>query len=92
MHSGLAQRLLKGDEERFNVDRADANESSAGRTRPVVALLESRMKSSCRVSWRSMAAAPLCVPAVHEAPRVERTPVRGLLDELAAAEHDVVIS
>ncbi|HEX3775748.1 MAG TPA: uroporphyrinogen-III synthase [Polyangiaceae bacterium] len=34
---------------------------------------------------------PLCVPAVQEAPALEAEAVRGLLDELAAGQHEVVI-
>jgi len=63
----------------------------AGRSRPVVALLESRMKSELARLAEKHGGAPLCVPAVHEAPHIEAEAVRGLLDELAAGEHEVVI-
>jgi uroporphyrinogen-III synthase len=61
------------------------------RSRPVVALLEARMKSELARLVEKHGGAPLCVPAVHEAPHVEAEAVRGLLDELAAGEHEVVI-
>lgn len=57
----------------------------------MVALLESRMKSELSRLVEKHGGAPLCVPAVHEAPRVEADAVRGLLDELAAGRHEVVI-
>ncbi|HWZ91423.1 MAG TPA: uroporphyrinogen-III synthase [Polyangiaceae bacterium] len=63
----------------------------SGRNRPVVALLESRMKSELARLVEKHGGAPLCVPAVHEAPHIEADAVRGLLDELAAGEHEVVI-
>ncbi|MES1173083.1 MAG: uroporphyrinogen-III synthase [Myxococcales bacterium] len=59
--------------------------------RPVVALLEARMKSELARLVEKHGGAPLCVPAVHEAPHIEADAVRGLLDELAAGEHEVVI-
>jgi uroporphyrinogen-III synthase len=61
------------------------------RSRPVVALLESRMKSELARLVEKHGGAPLCVPAVHEAPHIEAEAVRGLLDELAAGKHEVVI-
>src|SRR4051812_48924180 len=64
---------------------------SVPRSRPVVALLESRMKSELARLVEKHGGAPLCVPAVHEAPHIEAEAVRGLLDELAAGEHQVVI-
>jgi uroporphyrinogen-III synthase len=64
---------------------------SAQRSRPVVALLEARMKSELSRLVEKHGGAPLCVPAVHEAPHIEAEAVRGLLDELAAGQHEVVI-
>src|SRR5260221_14391401 len=64
---------------------------TAGRPRPVVALLESRMKSELARLVEKHGGTPLCVPAVHEAPHIEADAVRGLLDELAAGEHEGVI-
>jgi uroporphyrinogen-III synthase len=61
------------------------------RTRPVVALLEARMKSELARLVEKHGGAPLCVPAVHEAPHIEAEAVRGLLDELQAGAHEVVI-
>ena len=65
--------------------------SSTSRSRPVVALLESRMKSELSRLVEKHGGAPLCVPAVHEAPHIDADAVRGLLDELAAGRHEVVI-
>jgi uroporphyrinogen-III synthase len=64
---------------------------SPGRSRPVVALLESRMKSELSRLVEKHGGAPLCVPAVQEAPHIEAEAVRELLDELAAGQHEVVI-
>jgi uroporphyrinogen-III synthase len=61
------------------------------RSRPVVALLESRMKSELARLVEKHGGAPLCVPAVHEAPQIEAEAVRELLDELASGRHEVVI-
>jgi uroporphyrinogen-III synthase len=60
-------------------------------TRPVVALLEARMKSELARLVEKHGGAPLCVPAVREAPRIEPEAVRELLDELNAGRHQVVI-
>ena len=49
------------------------------------------MKSELARLVEKHGGAPLCVPAVHEAPHIEPDAVRGLLDELAAGEHEVVI-
>ncbi len=61
------------------------------RTRPVVALLEARMMSELARLVEKHGGAPLCVPAVLEAPRVEPEGIAPLLDELAAGQHEVVI-
>jgi len=60
-------------------------------TRPVVALLEARMKSELARLVEKHGGAPLCVPAVREAPRIEPDAVGELLDELSAGRHEVVI-
>jgi uroporphyrinogen-III synthase len=57
----------------------------------VVALLEARMKSELSRLVEKHGGTPLCVPAVQEAPALEAEAVRGLLDELAAGQHEVVI-
>jgi len=57
----------------------------------VVALLESRMKSELSRLVEKHGGAPLCVPAVHEAPQLEASAISGLLDELVAGEHEVVV-
>jgi uroporphyrinogen-III synthase len=59
--------------------------------RPVVALLEARMKSELARLVEKHGGAPLCVPAVREAPRIEPEAVRELLDELSAGRHEIVI-
>ncbi len=64
------------------------NQSSA---RPVVALLEARMKSELARLVEKHGGAPLCVPAVREAPHIEPEAVRELLDELSAGRHEIVI-
>jgi uroporphyrinogen-III synthase len=56
-----------------------------------VALLESRMKSELARLVEKHGGAPVCVPAVHEAPHIEAEAVVVLLDELAAGQHEVVI-
>ncbi|HEY4105954.1 MAG TPA: uroporphyrinogen-III synthase [Polyangiaceae bacterium] len=61
------------------------------KSRPVVALLEARMKSELSRLVEKHGGTPLCVPAVQEAPALEAEAVRGLLDELAAGQHEVVI-
>jgi len=60
-------------------------------TRPVVALLEARMKSELARLVEKHGGAPLCVPAVREAPHIEPEAVRELLDELSTGRHEVVI-
>ena len=64
---------------------------SVQRSRPVVALLESRMKSELSRLVEKHGGAPLCVPAVHEAPHIEAAGIQGLLDELASGRHEIVI-
>jgi len=59
--------------------------------RPVVALLEARMKSELARLVEKHGGAPLCVPAVREAPRIQPEAVRELLDELSAGRHEIVI-
>lgn len=59
--------------------------------RPIVALLEARMKSELARLVEKHGGAPLCVPAVREAPRIEPDAVRELLDELSAGRHEIVI-
>jgi uroporphyrinogen-III synthase len=59
--------------------------------RPVVALLEARMKSELARLVEKHGGSPLCVPAVREAPRIEPEAVRELLDELSAGRHEIVI-
>lgn len=59
--------------------------------RPVVALLEARMKSELSRLVEKHGGTPLCVPAVREAPRIEPEAVRELLDELSAGRHEIVI-
>ncbi len=61
------------------------------RERPVIALLEARMKSELARLVEKHGGAPVCVPAVHEAPHIDPESVRILLDELAAGQHEVVI-
>src|SRR3982751_4088353 len=61
------------------------------RSRPVVALLEARMKSELARLVEKHGGAPLCVPAVLEAPRIEPEGLAPLLDELASGQHEVVI-
>ena len=67
--------------------RSKSNE----RLRPVVALLESRMKSELARLVEKHGGVPVCVPAVHEAPHIEAEAIVDLLDELAAGHHEVVI-
>jgi uroporphyrinogen-III synthase len=57
----------------------------------VIALLEARMKSELSRLVEKHGGAPLCVPAVQEASHIDPAAVRGLLDELAAGQHEVVI-
>jgi uroporphyrinogen-III synthase len=64
---------------------------SSERSRPVVALLESRMKSELARLVEKHGGAPLCVPAVQEAPHIEADAIVDLLDQLTAGEHEVVI-
>jgi uroporphyrinogen-III synthase len=49
------------------------------------------MKSELSRLVEKHGGAPLCVPAVREALHIEADAVRGLLDELAAGRHEVVI-
>jgi len=62
-----------------------------GSVRPVVALLEARMKSELARLVEKHGGAPLCVPAMRAAPRIEPEAVRELLDELRAGRHEIVI-
>ncbi|MEP7051836.1 MAG: uroporphyrinogen-III synthase [Pseudomonadota bacterium] len=64
---------------------------SSERPRPVVALLESRMKSELARLVEKHGGAPLCVPAVQEAPHIEADAIVDLLNQFAAGEHEVVI-
>lgn len=64
---------------------------SVGKSRPVIALLESRMKSELSRLVEKHGGAPLCVPAVHEAPQLEASAIGPLLDELCAGEHEVIV-
>jgi uroporphyrinogen-III synthase len=64
---------------------------SSERHRPVVALLESRMKSELARLVEKHGGAPVCVPAVHEAPHIQPEAIADLLDELAAGRHEVAI-
>ena len=64
---------------------------SSERPRPAVALLESRMKSELSRLVEKHGGAPLCVPAVQEAPHVEAHAIAALLDQFTAGEHEVVI-
>src|SRR6188508_880734 len=59
--------------------------------RPVVALLEARMMSELARLVEKHGGAPLCVPAVREAARIDPESVRALLDELSAGRHEVVV-
>src|SRR5258708_2085423 len=70
---------------------ATIRSKSSERPRPVIALLESRMKSELARLVEKHGGAPVCVPAVHEAPQIEAQEVVQLLDELAAGQHEVVI-
>ncbi len=49
------------------------------------------MKSELSRLVEKHGGAPLCVPAVQEAPHIQAEAIRGLLDELAAGQHEVVI-
>jgi uroporphyrinogen-III synthase len=64
---------------------------SVQRARPVIALLESRMKSELARLVEKHGGTPLCVPAVREEPHIEAEAVRELLDELASGRHEIVI-
>ena len=61
------------------------------RSRPVVALLESRMKSELARLVEKHGGYPVCVPAVREAPHIQPEAVGELLTELAAGRHEIVI-
>ena len=64
---------------------------SSERPRPVVALLESRMKSELARLVEKHGGTPLCVPAVQEAPHIEAEAIADLLNQFSAGEHEVVI-
>ncbi len=64
---------------------------SSERPRPVVALLESRMKSELARLVEKHGGAPVCVPAVQEAPHIEAEAIVDLLNQFTAGEHEVVI-
>jgi uroporphyrinogen-III synthase len=64
---------------------------SPSRSRPVIALLESRMKSELARLVEKHGGTPLCVPTVHESPHIDTQAVRGVLDALCAGRHEVVI-
>ena len=49
------------------------------------------MKSELARLVEKHGGAPVCVPAVHEAPHIQAEEIAGLLDELAAGHHEVVI-
>jgi uroporphyrinogen-III synthase len=71
---------------------AERTGPSSGETkRPVVALLEARMKSELARLVEKHGGAPVCVPGVHEAPHVEAQAVSGLLDEIGQGQHEIVI-
>jgi len=86
--AAVARRLLKGGQMTMAPIRT---KSTPARSRPVVALLESRMKSELSRLVEKHGGAPLCVPAVHEAPRIEAEAIRELLDELGRGDYEVVI-
>jgi uroporphyrinogen-III synthase len=65
--------------------------SEQRRSRPVVALLESRMSQELARLVEKHGGAPICVPAVSEAPSVDPEAVSRVLDQLAAQQHEVVI-
>lgn len=65
--------------------------NKGSKNRPVIALLESRMKSELSRLVEKHGGSPLCVPAVREAPQLEAAAISGLLDELSAGEHEVVV-
>jgi uroporphyrinogen-III synthase len=69
----------------------DRPRSEQRRDRPVVALLESRMSQELARLVEKHGGAPICVPAVHEAPSSDATAVARVLDELARGQHEVVI-
>jgi uroporphyrinogen-III synthase len=59
--------------------------------RPVVALLEARMSSELARLVEKHGGSPLTVPAVFEAPQPASAATHQLLDDLAGAQHEVVI-
>jgi uroporphyrinogen-III synthase len=59
--------------------------------RPIVALLEARMKPELARLVEKHGGSPLCVPAVREAPLSAPPEIPALLDELANQRHEVVI-
>jgi uroporphyrinogen-III synthase len=66
-------------------------DTKSDRARPVVVLLESRMKSELSRLVEKHGGAPLCVPAVQEVPRLEAEGVTGVLDDIESGRHEVVI-
>jgi uroporphyrinogen-III synthase len=69
----------------------DPRRSEPRRGRPVVALLESRMSQELARLVEKHGGAPICVPAVSEAPSSDLEAVSRVLDELVAQQHEVVI-
>lgn len=59
--------------------------------RPVVVLLESRMRSELSRLVEKHGGSPLSVPAVSEERHIEAEAVRVLLNEIAAGRHEIVI-
>lgn len=70
---------------------SSASAKTTTQGRPVIALLESRMKSELARLVEKHGGSPLCVPAVREAPQIEPEAIRELLEELAAGRHEIVI-
>lgn len=60
-------------------------------SRPVIALLETRMKSELARLVEKHGGSPVCVPAVREASNLDPKDVTVVLDELADEAHEVVI-
>jgi uroporphyrinogen-III synthase len=65
--------------------------SKQRRSRPVVALLESRMSLELARLVDKHGGAPICVPAVSEVSSSDAEAVSRVLDELAGQQHEVVI-
>ncbi len=59
--------------------------------RPVVALLESRMRRELARLVEKHGGNPLCVPALREVSAASHEVMRSTVDDLVAARHDVVI-